>query len=621
MNASPRCSRIPVFRTGAAALLSVLLCVFSSPVFGQESGEEGDYFGYPMEIIPVETPPAEEKSTPEEIPQPPPEKSAAEPEPTPESAEPVTSEEEKTAETTEVFVDPMFGIQLEEETEEEWTSTVDYGGEIRSRLGIDVRNDAVLVVPEAGAAARKEGVEDVVDWRNSFDFWTRLKLARWAQVYIELYAEHAISGERNEDDPTILVNGERYRHRFFMEIKEAYGDFYWDSFDLRVGLFLAPWGTVTVNSPVDRVNPADQNAFYWTDVSGTKQASYAVRARFLYEGFTFEGLLMPFFTPRKIDLYGGDFGLFQYAASYAQTPSPLPEIDDFLDATKQDGPEGILATTAEPDANPVNAQAGARITGSHGGFDYGISYLYAYEELPRLEADPLVWALSDALRDGDENLATAYLTEVRDRLSLGATTEDFVVSHYRRKHSIGTEFGTTIWDFGVKAEGTWLPQKLYYTPDTQWIETDTVKWAAGLEYLKTSVADAEGNIWLDQLFLSVEVFGSNLYNLPDGVNLLNLTKNNLGLYATARIQALDEHFELEVVHQIQFATKEFLIVPRVTYEVVQNLRLTLGALFLESWMSEPVGFGTFSTNGARQDTLFGKYSQNDQVFVQLRWNF
>ena len=578
----------------------------------------------PSRNLPRPPPPSEEvEQAPADRPQPPPEKTEPEPAPpaeTPEITEESPAEQEST-EASEVFVDPMFGIQLEEEAAPEWTPTVDYGGEIRSRLGIDIRNDADLLIPEAGAAARQDGTEDVVDWRNSFDFWTRLKLAKWVQVYIELYAEHAISGERNEDDPTVLVNGENYRHHFFMELKEAYGDFYWDSFDLRVGLFVVPWGTITVNSPVDRVSPIDQNALYWTDVSGAKQASYAVRARYLVEGFTFEGLLIPFFAPRKLDLYGGDFALFNYASSYAQTPSPLPEIDDYLDPTKQDGPEGYLATTVEPDANPLHAQAGARITGSHGGFDYGISYLYAYDNLPKFEADPLVWALADAVRDNDDNLTTAYLSEIKERIGLGATTENFIYSRYERKHSLGMEFGTTLWDFGVKAEGAWLPQKLYYTPDSQWIETDTVEWAAGLEYLKTSVSDSDGNIWLDQVFFAVEVFGSNLYDLPDGARLLYSTANNLSLYATGRIQALDEHFELEIVHQINFSTKDFMIVPRVTYEVYQNLRLTLGALFLESWISEPVGFGTFSTNGARKDALFGKYSNNDQVFVQLRWNF
>lgn len=541
--------------------------------------------------------------------------------------EPEAKEEKSIAaeDETGVFVDPELGMLPPAAPPEDSTKAVvlessfkpsfDYGGEWRARLGNDLAYEYSLVQENSNEAPVQKGTEDVIDFRTSFQFWTRLSLTENIQAFLEFYAEYSVVGKRNEDQPTVIFNGSHYRHDYRLEPWEMYFDFFFGSFDLRVGNQIVSWGTLNVMSPSDRFNQRDPGAYYWSDVTGAKQPVLTLKGIYHVSDLAFEFVISPFFIPPPIDLYGGDYSLFRYGSAYGMMTYPIVDINRYLSETKTIGEFPDLLSTRSPGGNPLNSQLGFRFSGSKGGFDFGISYLFGYEELPTATMDPELRALGEALMKGDTNLTTGYAQSLLDRIDEGESIDNLISSEYRRKHSVAAEFGTTVWELGIKAEMAFLPDKTYYTQGLTPETHHTLAYAIGVDVLKTDLGE------LSTLYIDMELFGSALFGVRTGEMLVFITERNLGLFTTLRFSFLDNDLELEAVNQINFSTRDYVLIPKISYSPVTNLRLTLGVMLLQAWAKEPRGYDVYSSNNDRKDTMFGQFSNNDQVFLTVRYSF
>ncbi len=561
---------------------------------------------------------------------PPPEPQAEEPAATEAPVEAPADTPEPSAETPEetgssVYVDPEFGMlpPVSDDPDatgssaaaEGWKPKFDFGGELRTRLGQDLAYEYALVreTPESKPEAR--GMEDVIDWRSSIQFWTRLEISENIQVFMELYAEHAVVGKRNEDNPTVIFNGSDYRHSYRLEPWEAYFDLFFGPFDLRIGNQIVSWGTLAVMSPSDRINPRDPGSYYWADISGAREPIPAVKGTYHVEGLNFELVWIPFFQAPPNDLFGGDYSLLRYGSVYGFVTNPLIDLNHYIDQSKTLASYPNLLTTKTPDANPVNSQLGFRFSGSKKGVDFGLSYLFAYDQIPTSDLDPELRALGAAVLANDTNLITGYTQNIIDRLTAGESLHDLAQAEYKRKHSVAAEFGTTIWELGVKAEIAFIGDKTYYTREMNPSDHHTLAYAAGIDVLKTDLGA------LSTFYLDLELYGSILFGVDANEPLIFSTEKNIGLFANARLAFLDDDLEFEVSEQTQFSTQEFVLIPKVTYSPVQDLKLTLGLMLLEAWANEPKGFDRFTSNPDSKDTLFGQFSENDQIFFTLRYMF
>lgn len=619
----------------------------------------------PPPPAPAEEPPAEEPP-PAPVEEPP----AVAPvvEPTGEApaevapSEAVDEESEKEAEASDdagILVDTEFDIlppptedasaQSQVEESAKWKPMVEWGGEARTRFAQDIHNEISRVEDKPGKSYTKKGTEDVIDWRNSFSFWAKIKLDENIQAFMEVYAEHFTVAKRNEEDPTVLFNGSRARHEFRFEAREIYFDFFFGPFDLRAGNQIVSWGTLAVMSPSNRVNFQDPGAFYWADISGNRTPITALRGIYHAWDLSFEALWIPFFTPPNLDLYGGDYSLIRYGSIYGLTVDrskfPIPAIDQFISPSKTAAyhPESVM--TNKPDANPVNSQAGFRISGTKAGFDFGISYLYGYEEMPTIKMDKdirgllksgingnlsaeLGSCLSDCTGDitqilGNGASLDSYcriedmdcrIARIITRLENGESLENMVSSEYERKHSLAAEFGATVWELGIKAEMAFLPDKMYYTTILESVNHDTLSYAMGIDVMKSDLGH------LSTLFIDMEIFGSAIFGLRKGEQLIFQTDRNLGLHTSLRLSFLDDDLEFEGTGQVHFSTRDFVLIPRVSYRPIENMRITLGAMIFESWITEPELY-PYTTNTDQKRSLFGQFSNNDQIFAMLRYNF
>lgn len=525
-----------------------------------------------------------------------------------------------------IFIDPEFDIPMvtsePEKNKQTASSTAkgfqpkfEYGGEVRARYGNDLAYEYALIQKTPGGKAVKSGTEDVIDFRTSAQFWTRLSLTQKIQAFLEVYTEFSVVGKKNENDPTIIFNGKDYRTAYKLDPWEMYFDFFLGPFDLRVGNQIVSWGTLTVASPSNRVNPRDISSYYWSDITGAKSPIVAVKGVYHISDLAFEFIISPFFTPPSTDIYGGDYSLFRYGSAYGQSRYPIADVNYYLHDTVTINEHPELLMTDNPGANPVNSQLGFRFSGSKSGFDFGLSYFYGYEELPTTILDPEVRALAEAVMYGDNNMILGYVTSLQNRILDGESIDSLVYSRYKRKHSVGVEFGTTIWELGVKAEAAFLPDKTYYTEGIIPTTHHTLSYAVGVDVLKMDLGS------LSTLFIDMELFGSVLFGVKDNENLVYTTERTLSLFTNIRLAFLDNDLEFEFMNQTNFATKDFVIIPKVSYSPVTNLKLTLGFMILEAWAKEPVGYNVYTSNPDRKDTIFGNFSNNDQVFCTVRYSF
>ncbi len=551
-------------------------------------------------------------------------KPAEQPAASPEPVAPAVEQPSAPAETeqADVFVDPEFALPPAAEVadlpaaaqvEAGWRPEVEYGGEFRARLGFDLRNEYTLIRETANSTPEAVGTEDVIDFRSSFEFWTRLKLHEDVQVYLEAYAEYFTVGKRNEDYPTIIFNGRNYRHEFFIEPREMYLDYFNGPIQLRVGNQIVSWGTLTNMSPSNRVNPRDIRAYYWSDISGSRMPEPAIRAIGTVSDLNFEIVWIPFFVSPPVDLYGGDFSLFRYGSMYGQTTHPLPDLNSYINKSKTGGYNPEFVTTKSVDANPVNSQIGARFSGSKSGCDFGLSYWYGYDALPTATFDPEVRAFAEAIARNETGLINGYAQDLIARLNNGESLEDLILSEYKRKHSLAFEFGASLWEFGIKLEHGATFDALYYTQNMLPRTYHTQASALGIDYMKTDQGP------LSTLFINLEFYQNVLYGVPDDEPLMFNNDINLGLNTTIRFGFLDDDLEFEFVNTTNFNTKDTVFVFRATVRPVQNLSIILGSMILESWSKEPQGFDRYNANNDSKDTLFGRYSNNDQAYLMLRY--
>ena len=495
----------------------------------------------------------------------------------------------------------------------------DYGGTIRTRLGIDTSNEYVFVFDPLKKAddpdrASYTGMEDVVDWRTSLSFWTLLHFTPNLRARIGLYAEYGLTTRRQADgDATILVNGSHPRSTFKAEIQDAYLD--WldvaPGLDFRFGHQVINFGMMDAHSVVERLSPTDSSALLWSDLTVPRKPIWAVRMDYTYDWFKASVVWQPIFTGSDLDLYGSDFSVLQPGVPLdPRAAFPSPDVGSLVDPSKEHTDDLAFLTTQNVMPYPQNSAAGVKLGVGISGFDAALTYSFAYDELPRLDYDPQMLQLLGSLSDGNYALSAQILEGLRQRLNNGETVDDLFSSTYERTHTLGLLLGYGVWRFNFKTELSWEFAKGYWASDYRAVTHDTLSYAAGVDFT-----------WEEMVYLSIEVFGSKLFDIQPGERLLYTTDANFGVFGLLRLAFFRETLKLELVAESRINTKELAVSPRIGYEVVEDLELIVGAMFFECFDHEPAGFNRYNSNDDRKDTLFGRYSNNDQVYLMLKYSY
>ena len=221
------------------------------------------------------------------------------------------------------------------------------------------------------------------------------------------YAKRGI--EEFEDDD---------RRRPIFNITEAYMDFFFDDFDVRVGKQIVKWGKADVFNPTDRINPDDFSTLLDDEPIGV----VAGKVNYWFEGWGLEVVVVPTFTPSRFPPGGTRFSL-------VPTMLPLP----------------LLPPKERPDTIH-DTQYGARLTTTYEGWDFSASWYDGVNHFPGVEVVPVP-------------------------IFPGLAFEPV----YHRLRVLGGDFATTLDKLGLHGEGAW------YQSDGQ-REDDYLVYVLGLDY-------------------------------------------------------------------------------------------------------------------------------------------
>lgn len=396
----------------------------------------------------------------------------------------------------------------------------------------------------------------------------------------------------------------------FVNINEAYLDLYTGKVDFRLGIQKFAWGRLDEINPTDNLNTED-----------------------LTEGGTNDEVERKIGAPSlKINAYS-DFANVEIGWVPVYIPYRLPEPDERWFPQVLKPPAVIKTGTAVgdvpvktvyrdidiPPATIGNSELGVRISRYIEGWDVSCSYFSGYDIMPIMNA-PV-----DLIVEMKDPLALDY--------SIGA--EATMVPQIHRMNVYGLDFSTIISSFTLRGEyayfnGKYYNQKLdsvlaqHVTKEKQneiyrefnskyfasagkeriqvfHIDTripyrkDSMKYGLGIDYI---YGDTSVSMQFIQEFIPHYDMDRPVYFNKNGTDTL-LTF----LFKQFFLQNTME-FNLRAAYGAEF--RDCIVKPSLKYNFTDTVQGTLGVLFI---------------SGKYDDSLFGQYRDNDEIYARLRCSF
>ncbi len=315
------------------------------------------------------------------------------------------------------------------------------------------------------------------------------------------------------------------------------GYIFWatNSIDLTVGKQIIRWGKTDQISPVDNLNPQDLREFIIPDFEDRKIPNWMARGRFFSDFATIEGVYLPFFEPSRMDYFGTDWAIFQHLNQRS-------------------------VHEEEPASNLKNGECGVRVTTTVAGWDLGLSYLYAWEDLPYFETFP-----TDS---GDVRVT------------------------YKRLDILGFEFETTVGEIGLRGEAAYFDSQSFLTENLTSTRKIVYHYILGVDY-------SGENDW----YINIQFSHQIIKNYDS--TILYFNRNNPSLCGEISKEFWEGYFEADLKYNFALNENSFYLSPRIICSYVPNLDITLGLNIFEG---DP-------------DTLMGLYDANDQVYIDFKYHF
>lgn len=305
--------------------------------------------------------------------------------------------------------------------------------------------------------------------------------------------------------------------------------------DIRVGRQIVRWGKTDQISPVDNLNPQDLREFITHDLEDRKIPNWMVRARLFSDFFTIEGIYLPFFESSRIDYFGTDWSLFRHM-------------------------KRIGVHEEEPDLKFKNGEGGVRVTKTISRWDLGLSYLYAWEDLPHFESFP---------EDGSD-----------------------IQVIYKRSNIIGFEFETTVGKIGLRGEAAYFDSQSFLTENLTSVSKPVFHYVIGVDY-------SSANGW----YVNVQFSEQTIREYQR--DILYFRKSNTALNGEVSKEFSRGHFKALLRYNYGLSDKSYYLNPKIICTYFTDLDIILG----------------MNVFGGNTETLLGFYDANGQFYLDLKYRF
>ena len=396
----------------------------------------------------------------------------------------------------------------------------------------------------------------------------------------------------------------------YVNVNEAYLDIYTGKVDFRLGVQKFAWGRLDEINPTDNLNTMDLTEGGINDEIERKIGVPSLKINMYSDMADVELAWVPVYVPYRL-------------------PQPderwFPKVLKPPEVIKTDTMVGnIPVNTSYQDidlpAHTVgNSEMGVRVSKYIGGWDLSCSYFTGYDPMP----------LTDAPVDLTVKLLNPLALDYR------INTQVTMVPEIHRMDVFGFDFTTTMSSFTVRGEYAYFKNKYYnqkidpvleqlVTKSRQDeiykefmtkylasggrdnvqvfhidphipIQEDSMKYGLGLDYIY-------GDTTLSVQFIQELIPNFNA-DKPVYFNKNGLNTMLTFLFKQFFLQNTME-FNLRTVYEVEF--QDFIIKPSLKYNFTDNLQGTIGILFI---------------SGKYDDSLFGQFKDNDEMFAKLRCSF
>ncbi len=399
---------------------------------------------------------------------------------------------------------------------------------------------------------------------------------------VEVVKDH-LEDESDDSDESVV------------DLKEAYLDLAYDTFDIRLGKQIVVWGKSDGNPITDIVVPQDLTEFIIPDIDELRMAIPMAKVDYYLGDYTFQGIFIPKYQDSDT-ASTGDWVL-------------IPDMDEF--ERKSD----IEVSEIKPEDQGNNYELGFRISGFLLNSDVSIMYFNTWDDVPTMEVP-------------DDYPATLPGTK------------------YNELNMYGLSFSRPVSSFVVRGESAFYPDKNYaalpitilLSPDLKFPvfemqKKDFIHYMLGTDYSGISNTMLSFQIEHKYIFdfkkeegiLNLIKVQQPTINFPerdpvtgarnedaldDIVNIMDskdgkLKKNEYTATFVADWRALQETLRIQFMCMYNFTYEDYLMKLTAGYNITDALWVYLGYNLLE---------GDDGTN-------FGIFDHNDNVYLKLKYSF
>ncbi len=383
-------------------------------------------------------------------------------------------------------------------------------------------------------------------------------------LILSALSDYRYAGHRNSYDD------------YDLDLYEAYFKYSRDRLSLKIGKQIRRWGKADQFSPVDTLNPEDIREFITLEYEDRKIPVWMADATLKFSSFSVEAVYIPIFEPLRMDYFGTDWAVYTHLKDDIQdnaaVPAPLKRYFDRMSVH-----------STEPDDHALNGEWALRISTSVKGWDLGATYHYTWEDMPFYESFPV----KNLNIDG----AVAE-TDILSALNSVVLTGERIEITYLRSNIIGFEFETILSDFGVRGEAAWHDSQPLLTSSLVSVDKPVFYGIIGADYT------GENN-W----YLNVQLSYIHIADYESSV--LFFKRDSIALLGEINKNFFSSWVNLSLHYNIALNENQWYISPRIEYSYIPNLDITLGAHIFEG----------------RIHSFMGRYDENDQLFLDLKYHF
>lgn len=346
-----------------------------------------------------------------------------------------------------------------------------------------------------------------------------------------------------------------YRTRLFLN--ELFIDLFFENIDIRIGQQIVNWGQTDGINPLNNINPIDFTDFF--ESGNETRPIFATRVKYYFRNAQVDFILSPVFAPSLLTT--------DRRNRWLNLPDVIPNPADptrFLNASYQ-------FESAQFEHNiKDDFQIGLKVSNSSKWGDWGFSYYYGYNDVPK------------------------YLSTVQQE-SLDSVSISLSPSYYKW-HVAGLDFATSIGPWGLRGE-----LGFFFSENGQ-AEIKDAPFSQFVIGLDRNIANlfGERNLfiivqWIQDIIYKDQVIDSNdLNHIFKNTGFLRL-EQEISAFAKCTIQTM-----------FDFKHKTLYIQPSFTYEFHQGIKLEVLADLIHAY---------------RTTSFFYNYQNNDRIQFKMKYAF